>query len=261
MSVEKFRGLALACSAAMMLRAMPGEGKACCFLDGLFGGCCGGAAQTTYAPPYSPRTRRCIRAARLRLAVFELRLRPPARVAVRALRDLRAADLHVPAADLLPDVLPARGGDGLQPGTTCSPCGGCCTSYYPATAWSYQPCLVPYTSYRVVYSNPCVSAGELRAVRNGCGCCGSGCGTCGAAADSRQRLRKLRQRVRHGGRMFLLWQHHPQHSGPIPAAPDGGARKPPPANRGSRTRAPGAGDHRAAGRHGVASRPVPCRPG
>ena len=43
MSAKKFRGLALACGAAMMLLAVPGEGKACCFLDGLFGGCCGGA--------------------------------------------------------------------------------------------------------------------------------------------------------------------------------------------------------------------------
>jgi hypothetical protein len=70
-----------------------------------------------------------------------------------------------------------------QPVTSYDSCSGCAmTSYYPTTAWTYQPCLVPYTTYRVVYS-PVVSCGPCA---SGCGCysggcCGSGCcsGGCG----------------------------------------------------------------------------------
>ncbi len=74
-----------------------------------------------------------------------------------------------------------------SPVTTCSPCSGCCTSYYPTTAWSYQPCLVPYTTYRVVYSNPCLPAVSCAPCGCGCGCgsaCGCGCSSCGSTCGT-----------------------------------------------------------------------------
>jgi hypothetical protein len=48
------------------------------------------------------------------------------------------------------------------PVTTCrafcgsDPCNGCPVTYYrPVTGWTYQAAYVPYTTYRLVYSNPC----------------------------------------------------------------------------------------------------------
>lgn len=43
-----------------------------------------------------------------------------------------------------------------RPVTSCDPCTGCAqTCMRPVTTYMYQARLVPYTSYRIVYSNPC----------------------------------------------------------------------------------------------------------
>ena len=43
-----------------------------------------------------------------------------------------------------------------QPVVAADPCTGCAvTTYRPVTAVTYQTRLVPYTSYRMVYANPC----------------------------------------------------------------------------------------------------------
>jgi hypothetical protein len=69
-------------------------------------------------------------------------------------------------------------------------CGSCCapqTCCYapPVTyrafyrpAWTYQANLVPYASYRVVYSNPCTTG--CAPCMTGCAPCASGCSPCGA---------------------------------------------------------------------------------
>ncbi len=156
MSVEKFRGLALACGAAMMLLAMPGEGKACCCLDGLFGGCCGGAAKTTYAPPYAPTYAAAYPSCGCAAPCSSCGCAAPCSSCGCAAPCATCAPqtcMYLPQTYYRTYYRPVAV-TAYSPVTTCSPCSGCCTSYYPTTAWSYQPCLVPYTTYRVVTPIP-----------------------------------------------------------------------------------------------------------
>ena len=205
MSVEKFRGLSLACGAAMMLLAMPGEGKACCCLDGLFGGCCGGAANTTYAPPYAPTYAAaypsCGSLRLVRVAVAPRRVRA---AVAPALRDLCAADLHVPAADLLSHVLSSRGGDGLQPGHHVQSVQRLLHKLLSddGLELSTLPGAVHDLSRGLLQSLP--PRGELRSVRV----------WMRVRLGVWMRMQFLRQHVRHVRRLSLLRRHCPGQSEP-----------------------------------------------
>jgi hypothetical protein len=62
----------------------------------------------------------------------------------------------------------------MQPSTSCDPCS-CCpvTTMRPVTVMQQQVRMVPYTTYRIVYSNP-----------SPCGTCATGCGVAAAPAAS-----------------------------------------------------------------------------
>jgi hypothetical protein len=120
---------------AAMLLAVPAEAKAFRCLDCLFGWC-SGSAQTTYRPPYvpwsyapacGPSCTPC----------------PPQTCRYVPQTCYRTVYQRVPVTT-------------CQAMTTCDPCTGCpVTTYRPVTTWTCQARLVPYTTYRLVYSNPC----------------------------------------------------------------------------------------------------------
>ncbi len=61
--------------------------------------------------------------------------------------------------------------------TGCDPCTGCpTTTYRPVTSWAFRRQLVPYTTYRLVYSNPCGTTGS--AFGRVFGVSSSGCSSC-----------------------------------------------------------------------------------
>ena len=126
------RGAAITCSVAAMLLATPAQGLDC--LSWLFGGC---GARTTYRAPYVSQT-------------YAPAYSPPACTpcvpqTVRYVPQTcyRTVYRRVPVATC--------------GAFTCSdPCTGCPVTYYrPVTSWTYQAAYVPYTTYRLVYSNPC----------------------------------------------------------------------------------------------------------
>ena len=173
----------------------------------------------------------------LRVALFELRL-------LRAVLDLRLAPTCAPQTCMYLPTTYYRtyyrplAVTAYSPVTSCGACGcPCTTCYYPTTAWTYQPCLVPYTSYRVVYSNPCSACGcgcgsccggcgcgscfgGCGSCGSGCGSCVSGCGSCGSAEPGAGRMSVLR---RPGARGV----YGAGHCEPGPA-PDGGVTVGPP---------------------------------
>ncbi|MGD0899955.1 MAG: hypothetical protein ABR915_19140, partial [Thermoguttaceae bacterium] len=128
---RQLRGMMMACCVGGLVLAMSADGRACC---GLFSRCfgCGGSQTTYYSPPYVAPAYGC-----------------------------------APCGSCAPCAQPACG--------SCGSCGAvpCQTFYRPAPFVAYMPVtypVVPYATYRVVYSNPYVS---------GCGCapCG-GCTSC-----------------------------------------------------------------------------------
>jgi hypothetical protein len=126
MFYRKVPGVVITCGVAAVLLGMPAESSACC--DWLFGGW---GARTTYRLPYfaqaytpvytsvsAPQTVRYVPQTCYR-TVYQ-------RVPVTACRAVTYSD----------------------------PCTGCpVTAYRPVTSWTYQARLVPYTTYRLIYSN------------------------------------------------------------------------------------------------------------
>jgi hypothetical protein len=83
----------------------------------------------------------------------------------------------------------------MVPTTTCQavsyyePCSGCpMVTYRPVTSWAYRPQLVPYNTYRIVYSAPattCVGAPSASyGVATPLATSGPGCASCGRAAPA-----------------------------------------------------------------------------
>lgn len=131
------RVLPLACVAALML-VMPASGNACEFLDRLmpWNWCRGTDSATTYAPVYSPTY-------------------------------TTAAPVCDPCATQTCSYVPQTSYrtvcrtvpvTSCMAVTSCDPCTGCpVTTFRPVTAYQRSVQLIPYTTYRAVWSNPCVS--------------------------------------------------------------------------------------------------------
>ncbi len=138
MFYPKLRGVMLMCSMTAMLSAMPVESRGCCLLDNLFGG---GSARTTYRMPYvtayTPACTSCTPTSCVSYAPQTCCYAPQ-------------TCCYVPQ--------------------TCYYVPQTCyrTVYRPLLTWSFRPLLVPYTTYRAVYSNPCATCNP---------CIGGACGT------------------------------------------------------------------------------------
>ena len=147
---RKMRGVAAACSVAAMLLAVPAESEACGFLDCLFGWRSG--PQTTYRIP-NPTT-----------AYAPVSCAPSSPCATQTCRYVpqtcyRTVCQRVPMTT-------------CQAMTCSDPCTGCpVTTYRPVTVWTTQTRLVPYTTYRLVCSNPCLSGVSFGTVAAVGSCC------------------------------------------------------------------------------------------
>jgi hypothetical protein len=164
---RRMHDVVTACGVAVALLAVPAHGKGCALLDGLCGGLCGRGALTTYRAPYVPST-------------YAPAYNPASSArAPQACRYVpqtcyRTVYRRVPVTSY-------RAVTGCDSRTGCP-----VTSYYPVTTWARQARLVPYTTYRMVYSpvrNPCLSS--LPTACSPCGVAVSGClpGACGMATS------------------------------------------------------------------------------
>ena len=131
MFYHKRRGAIITCGIAAMLLAAPAQSSACC--GWLFGGW---GAQTTYRTPYFARTYAPVYSAPACTSCVPQTVRYVPQTSYRTV--YRPVPVTSYAAQ------------------TCSdPCTGCPVTYYrPVTSWAYQAAYVPYTTYRLVYSNP-----------------------------------------------------------------------------------------------------------
>lgn len=125
-------GAAITCSVAAMMLATPAQGLDC--LSWLFGGC---GAQTTYRAPYVSQTYAPAYSAPACSSCVPQTVRYVPQTCYRTVYQ------RVPVTT-------------CGSFTGCDPCTGCPVTYYrPVTTWSYQAAYVPYTTYRLVYSDPC----------------------------------------------------------------------------------------------------------
>lgn len=147
MLYQKARALVMTCGVAAMLFAAPAESNACC--GWLFGGW---GAQTTYSLPYMARTYAPVYSASACTSCV------PQTVSYMPQTSYRTVYRAVPVTS-------------YWSGTSCDPCTGCPVTYYrPVTTWTYRATLMPYTTYRAVYSNPCDSCVSYAP----CSTCGPG---------------------------------------------------------------------------------------
>jgi hypothetical protein len=146
--------LLICCTVTVILMVAPSTSQACEFLDRLMPwnwGCCGGgaAAPATYAPAYS-----------VQYPVQTCNYVPQT--------CYRTVMRTVPTTV-------------CQPVSCCDPCTGCMTtSYRPVTSYVRSAQLVPYTTYRPVWStsycSPCATPCATTCATD----CGTACGTaCG----------------------------------------------------------------------------------
>ncbi|MBN2473413.1 MAG: hypothetical protein JXB62_02300 [Pirellulales bacterium] len=137
------------CGVAAMLLAVPAESRALDCLGCLFGWC-GGRCATPYAASYAPAY-------------------SPAPVAQTC--------SYVPQTCYrsVCQTVPVTTCRAI---TSCDPCSGSrVVTYRPITTWTQQTRLIPYTTYRLVYSNPYAACTP-------CGPCGTTAGGCSAATYS-----------------------------------------------------------------------------
>jgi len=74
---------------------------------------------------------------------------------------------------------------------TCyDPCTGCPrVTYRPVTSWAYRTVLEPYTTYRIVYSNPCCPTTRYAGAWGGSGTIsGAGCSSCAPSVSPATRI-------------------------------------------------------------------------
>ncbi len=148
MVLQKKRSVAAALVAAAMLLAVPAQSSACGLLDCLFGWC--GGSQTTYRVPYATT------------AYSPVAYTPCATQTCRYVpqTSYRTVCRRVPVTT-------------CQAVTCSDPCTGCpVTTYRPITTWTTQSQLVPYTTYRLVYSYPsCAPCGSSSGVPSSAASC------------------------------------------------------------------------------------------
>ena len=136
MSCAKLRGLLMTAIAGGTLLLAPSESQACRCLDWL----CpwnwgrGSMASTTYAPPYAPS-----------YSTASYTAAAPRTCCYVPQTCYRTVYRSVPMTT-------------CQPVVSRDPCTGCpVTCYRPMTTTVRRACLVPYTTYRLVWSNPCAT--------------------------------------------------------------------------------------------------------
>ena len=156
MSQSRARGMVLACGMALVLLGMPSSSEACQALDWIWpwNWCRGPASTTTFAPAYTaPVCNPC--------ATQTCSYVP--QTAYRSV--LRTVPMTT-----------------CRPVTCCDPCTGCpVTTYRPITSYVRTTQLIPYTTYRRVWSNPCVPCAPCVS----CDPCGTACGiSCGTSCES-----------------------------------------------------------------------------
>jgi hypothetical protein len=151
MSPRRTRVPLVACGVALILMVAPARSEACEALSWIWpwNWCRGAASATTYQPAY---------------------------VAPSYMPTQTCSYVPQTAYRAVSRVIPTT---TCMPVTYCDPCSGCpVTSYRPMTSLVRTTQLIPYTTYRMVWSNPCVSYASTS-----CGtACGTGCGTgCGTS--------------------------------------------------------------------------------
>lgn len=148
------RNLLIVCGAAAVLLSAPAESKAIFhWLCPSWSGsrwCNWGSRQTTYAPPYTPAATGYARASGCTSQTCS----------------------YVPQTYYRP-VMRRVPMTTYRPVTACDPCTGCPTTYCcPQTAWVNRVQMIPYTTYRAVWTNRCAPAVSY-----------GGCSTCGPATS------------------------------------------------------------------------------
>jgi hypothetical protein len=155
------RGAVITFAVAGMFLATPAESRDC--LSWLFGGC---GARTTYrapyyAPSYAPSYAPVYSAPACTSCV-------PQTVRYVPQTYYRTVYRSVPVTT-------------YGAFTRSDPCTGCPVTYYrPVTSWTYQAAYVPYTTYRLVYSNPCSPC----VTTSSCSSCISSVGTTSAVGGA-----------------------------------------------------------------------------
>ncbi|MBN2216184.1 MAG: hypothetical protein JW719_02280 [Pirellulales bacterium] len=169
MSRSMARGLLVACVVAFPMIVPPAAG-ACECLDRLlpWNWCRGTQAATTYAPPYAPAPALTSASA---FAPAPCGTCAPATACNPCVSQTCA---YVPQT-CYRTVCATVPVTTCQAVTSCDPCSGCpVTSYRPVTVYQRTAQLIPYTTYRMVWSNPCATTVAP---------CGTSCGTtCGTAS-------------------------------------------------------------------------------
>ena len=132
------RVLLMACLAAAVLGAVPAQSHACSCLDWIWpwNWGRGATASTTYAPPYSPTVSYAA---------------PVATSSCVSCTPQVCSYVPQTCYRTVCDTVPTT---VCQPVTACDPCTGCpVTTYRPVTTLTRRVRLVPYTTYRMVWSN------------------------------------------------------------------------------------------------------------
>ena len=221
MIYPRLRTLIVACGVAAVLLAAPGEAKACTLLDNLFGGLFGGGSHTTYR------------------AVCPTPACPPTTIpSPCASCPAPCASCPSPAPSYVPQttfrpVFRSVPVESYLPMVSCNPRTGYrVTTYRPATTWTRQTTLIPYATYRAVYTNPCnpcrgyVSYGSTT-VGSSCNGCSVGAVGSPAVSDGGPAAATGGTRGSASTKTFQETQKPPvedeEELKPIPNGTDGGA--------------------------------------
>jgi len=143
----KFRSITGMCLVVAIVLTAAAESQACEFLDRLFGRWCGGwcgtqTQTTTFQPIYTPTT-----------YSFPTVTSSTPVAASPASSCVQQTCQYVPQT-CYRTVYQRRPVVSYQPVVSTDACTGCAvTTYRPVTTWVNQARLVPYTTYRLVYSN------------------------------------------------------------------------------------------------------------
>ncbi len=167
------RRMVIVCGVAVLGTSMPAETQACRFFDCLFG-----RSQTTYVPPYAPSyapayaPQSYAPAYNSGCAPCQPQTCQPQVCQYVPQTCYRTVYQQVPVTT-------------QRAVTRCNPLTGCPTTcYYPMTTWTRQARRVPYTTYRLVYSNPCNTCGGYGSYSGGVSTVSSGAASCGCGTGT-----------------------------------------------------------------------------
>jgi len=184
MGVRQVRGAVTSLGAVLVLLSVPEQSYA--LFDWLCppGGAYRGTTVTTYTPPFTGRP----------MSWAPRYSEPPWRPAMPL---VAAAPGIAPAATTCCYVPTTfyRTEYRMVPTTTCQavtyyePCSGCpMVTYRPVTSWAYRPQLVPYNTYRIVYSAPATTCAAAPMASYGvvvpAAVSRPGCASCSGAAPA-----------------------------------------------------------------------------